>query len=142
MPKGEAAHVSGAVHSADELHSWNPPMHDAAQAMFTPPPPPPPKPPPKAAQHTSPFEQSAALEQDCVTPGMPVSKAVVASSPPELAPELAPELDPLGPPLELEPFRGPPSSLGDPPVVDDPPHAAANAATQLPTKRSLSIFME
>jgi hypothetical protein len=136
-------HVSPAAQSAEDEHSWKPPMQgDAAHAIFTPPPPPPPK-PPKAAQQTSPFVQSAELEQDCVTPGIPVSNAVVASSPP--APELDPllEVDPeLDPPPELDEFNPPPPSSppGDPLV--DPPHAAANAATQLPTKRSLSILME
>jgi hypothetical protein len=95
----------------------------------------------KLKQQTSPgVVQSLALMQ--VAPG-----GAVASSPPEVDPELDPELDELDPdpeldaPLELE-LRPPASSAGVPPVVDDPPHAAANAATQLPTKRTLSILMD
>jgi hypothetical protein len=113
-------------------------MHDAAQAIVT-------MPPPKPPQQTSPFVQSAELAQDWVTPGIPV----VASNPevaPELDPEVAPELevDPvLDPPPELDGFKPPPESSPPPGVLlVDPPQAAANAATQLPTKRSLSILME
>ncbi len=133
------AHWSPAGHSVDEVQSWAP-MHDAAHALVAPPPIPPPM--PKLTQHTSPLLQSCALAH--VWPG-----GVVASSPPELDPELDPEVDPelapeldpeLDPPLELE-FKPPPASSADP-LVDDPPQATANAATQLPTKRSLSILME
>jgi hypothetical protein len=135
------AHWSPAGHSVDDAQTWRPLLpHVAAHAVVAPPIPPP---PPKLWQHTSPgLVQSAALAQ--VWPG-----GAVASSPPEVDPELDPEVDPeldpepdpeLDAPLELG-FRPPPaSSAGVPPV--DPPHAAANAATQLPTKRTLSILMD
>jgi hypothetical protein len=96
----------------------------------------------KLKQQTSPgVVQSLALMQ--VAPG-----GAVASSPPEVDPELDPEVDPEpdpdpdpDAPLEVE-FRPPPASSAGVPLVDDPPHAAANAATQLPTKRTLSILMD
>jgi hypothetical protein len=135
MPNGDATHSSPPVHSEDDAHSWMAPMplHEAAHAMVTPP-------MPKPLQHTSPFEQSCELAHDCLMPRMPVSKSVVASDGQELDPELEPELDPdpLDAP-ELE-FNPPPSSAGLP-LVDDPPHAAASAAAQLPMKRSLLIRM-
>jgi hypothetical protein len=137
-----AAHSSPPVHSAEDAQSWMPPLpHDAAHAAVAPPiPPPMPKPP---RQHTSPaLVQSLALAQDW-------RGGAVASSPPEVDPELDPEVDPeldpepdpeLDAPLELE-LRPPPASSAGVPLVD-PPHAAANAATQLPTKRTLSILMD
>jgi hypothetical protein len=138
MPNGDATHVSPPVHSSDEAHSWRapmPPPHVAAHAMVTPP-------MPKPLQHTSPLEQSCALEHDWFTPGKPVSKRAMASDGPELDPELdpepEPEPDPLEPP-ELE-FNPPASSPGL--LLVDPPHAAASAAVQLTMKRSLSILME
>src|SRR5579859_2765287 len=138
FPPKAATHWSPLEHSVDEAQSWKlpRPMQDAAHAMV----------PPvllKLPQHTAPgVVQSCALAQDWVMPGKPASKEVVASIPPELVPELDPELefDPeLEPPPELLEFRPPASSGVDVPLEVEPPHAAANAATQLPTKRSLSI---
>ncbi len=145
MPKGDVMHVSPEGHSSADAQSWKAPvpLHEAWHEMTTLPKPPPPPPIMRPVQQTSLPVQSDLLLQDCMMKP-PSPKIVDASVAPELDPLLDPELDP---PLDPEPeppeLEFKPASLPVPPLfVDDPPHAAASAATAPPTKRSFAMRME